>query len=72
MRYVTDAKDENKEGGTVFNLLHKYLGISVLIVNVFLLCFIRFCNPSSSANQLMKLTDHIFGTFQVDDNYATP
>jgi hypothetical protein len=43
-----NAKDENKEIVSVVDLFHKFLGISIVLVYVFLLhLFHGICNPSS-------------------------
>jgi hypothetical protein len=39
---AVDSKDENKEGGTVLNLIHKYLGTYKMLVHVLLLILFHF------------------------------
>jgi hypothetical protein len=48
------AEDENNKVGTVFNLLQKHLGTSVLFVYLVLLILFHnlFCNPICSVDHL--------------------
>jgi hypothetical protein len=42
MCHTIDAKDKNKDIGTVLFLFHKYLGTSILLAYVFLLILFHY------------------------------
>jgi hypothetical protein len=67
-----DAKYENKEVGTVLNLIHKYLGTSVPLVLWFLLILFHnlFCEPTCSTDHLNEAHDHWWSVDHALGTYA--